>query len=426
MASTEHPAVAFIGLGAMGVLMARHLCTSGFPVTGYDLLPAAVQSLVSVGGKSASSPAEVAATADIVILMVATADQITSAMFAPQTGVVHGLRKGATLIAHGTVPPTFPAEVQSRLSDEYGRGDVAMIDAPVSGGTARAVNGTLSIMVSSDDMSSLERPDAQAVLECMAGTVYPIPGGLGSAMKVKVLNQLLCGIHIVDTSEILGFAAVLGLSPRALYEHVTARGASAKKTAAWNWMFEDRGPRMLQEKWMPCSSAVSIILKDVNIVVAEAKRVGVLCELPATAKKVLDEAVAQGLVREDDSGVVRVYTGTAKWTECVKLGVSAQEAKEKELTNMLCDAMESIHLLATFETLVFARGLGMMAEEAQIQQWFGILAGAAGASTIFSEIMPKLLKDPTRFRTFSDVLEQHRDLAQRHLRSLVRFLQPLT
>jgi 3-hydroxyisobutyrate dehydrogenase len=138
---------------------------------------------------------------------------------------------------------------------QRGRGDIHFIDAPVSGGALRAANGTLSIMAGGPD-EALE--SGRFLLEAMSDTskLYLVPGGIGAGSNMKMVHQVLAGIHILGASEAMGFAAQLGL-------HADTTAEAIKESSAWTWMHENRLQRMLEEDWNPGASALTIILKDV-------------------------------------------------------------------------------------------------------------------------------------------------------------------
>jgi 3-hydroxyisobutyrate dehydrogenase len=156
------------------------------------------------------------------------------------------------LLMCSTGPPEYVPAIQKRLQ-ELGRSDVFVVDAPVSGGTIRAADGTLTILASGDEKALTE---ARPVLDAMAGKfLNVIPGGLGAGTKVKMVHQVLAGIHIVMASEAMGFAARLGLNTREVYGLVgESEGAS--------WMFGNRGGHMI-ERDEKVYSALNIIVKDV-------------------------------------------------------------------------------------------------------------------------------------------------------------------
>jgi 3-hydroxyisobutyrate dehydrogenase len=244
--------IAFLGLGAMGFGMATNLLKSGFSITGFDVYPPTLSRFAAAGGKTASTPRDAVKGCQYVIFMVATAAQILSALFDEKDGAVAELERDATLILCSTGPPDHAPNVR-RLLDGRGRGDVKIVDAPVSGGAIRAANGTLTILVSGEEDAIVA---AKPVLDAMAGKyLHVIHGGLGKGTKVKMVHQVLAGIHIVMTSEAMGFAAALGLNTKLAYEHLK-RGEGA------SWMFENRVPRMLVDDPV-IYSALNIIAKDV-------------------------------------------------------------------------------------------------------------------------------------------------------------------
>jgi 3-hydroxyisobutyrate dehydrogenase len=245
--------VAFLGLGAMGFGMATNLVKRGFPVTGFDVYAPTLERFVAAGGKAAATPREAVRGARYVVFMVATAAQILSALFDGETAAILELQRGATVVLCSTGPPEHVPNVRALLDGKYDRRDVELVDAPVSGGTIRAAAGTLTILASGPE-TSLEA--ARPVLDAMAGEkLYIVPGGLGAGTKVKMVHQVLAGIHIAMTSEAMGFAAALGLNTRQAFEHL-------KQSDADSWMFDNRVPHMLDSD-PTIYSALNIIVKDI-------------------------------------------------------------------------------------------------------------------------------------------------------------------
>lgn len=245
------PKIAFIGLGAMGMGMAVHLIQDGFRVSGYDINPMALETLIAMGGIAAPSPRDCVQHASFLICMVSNSRQAPNALFAKSTVAVFGLAQNAIVILCSTVAPNFPKEVLRDILQHFQRPDIQLIDCPVSGGTIRAAQGTLTIL-SSGSAGALNK--AQPILESMSEKVYRIEGGLGAANKVKLINQHLAGVHIDVSAEAMGLAATLGLNTKDFYE--TVLGSSAQ-----SWMFENRVPHMLSNDWTP-HSALNIFVKD--------------------------------------------------------------------------------------------------------------------------------------------------------------------
>lgn len=249
----QSPKIAFAGLGAMGYGMAAHLVKSGFPVTGFDVYQPALDRFLNEGkgASAAKTPKEAVRDVDFFICMVANSMQATPLFFDGKMGAVAALKENATVIMCSTVAPAYIDEIQSRLKEE-GRPDIRLIDSPVSGGAGRAADGTLSVFASGakDDVEN-----ARAVLQCMSGKLYEIPGGVGGGSKAKLIHQIFAGINIAMANEAMGLAAVAGMDTREVFERL--RGSEA-----CSWMFENRVPHML-DAGLGRYSAMTIIAKDV-------------------------------------------------------------------------------------------------------------------------------------------------------------------
>ena len=397
------PKVGFIGLGAMGFAMSTHLVRVGFPVIGYDIYTPTVErwqgackEISNSRATIAHSPAETVKSADILLLMVANHHHVHSALFDEKVGAVHGLPKDITVVINATIPPTQPTEVRRRLTEEFGRDDVKLVDCPVSGGVARSTNGTLTMMLAADDAAILKQSQVQQVLKAVSSegkTLYTIPGGLGAGQSAKALNQVQAGIHIVSASEIMGLAAVLGADTQSFFEYLTSSDESqaTKKVVGWTWMIENRGPRMLSAT-PPLASMTLIIHKDVGIIEEEEKRLNI--ELPLL-NKAFDylNIVMETDAKADDSIIVQHYLGkgSSKQNLVVEsVGRKRDDQSKLEKTLAKCNAI--IHLNSAFETIKFSESLDLTGPE-QRKQWFSIISGAAGGSTVFSEVIPLAFAD---------------------------------
>lgn len=399
------PNVGFIGLGAMGFAMSTHLVKTGFPVTGYDIYGPTLERWQSTcdevpnsRAKTATSPSEAVKDASVICLMVANHHHVHSALFDEKVGAVHALPNGATVIIHATIPPTQPAEVRKRLTQEFNRPDIKLIDAPVSGGVARSINGTLTIMVSADDPANLEQPDAKTVLQNVASkgkTLYAIPGGLGGGESAKALNQVMCGIHIASASEIIGLAAIVGADTQKFFDYLVSKDSAGKPVIGWSWMFENRGPRLLSAT-PPMASATSIIDKDVGIIRDEERRLNVELPLLNNASDVIT-AVMKTHASADDSCIAQYYLGFDSDRQNLVVeragNPTAAAADQDKLIKDVANAHAVIHLTSAYETTIFAKALDLVSAE-QKKQWFSIISGAAGGSTIFSEVIPLAFADP--------------------------------
>ena len=246
------PRIGFCGLGAMGFGMATHLVKTGYAVTGYDVLLSAMERFVAAGGLPSASLADSATRKQFYVAMVASAQQAQPALFA-ENGIVKALPTGATLLLCSTVPSSYARSVEMGLKD-VGRDDIFLIDAPLSGGAVRSATGELSVMVGA---SAAAIKQAGWLLEKISAPsrLFIVDGGIGAGSNMKMVHQVLAGIHILAVSEAYGFGARLGLGRQDVHEAVV-------KSEAWSWMFENRSKRVLQEDYSPGGSAVSIILKD--------------------------------------------------------------------------------------------------------------------------------------------------------------------
>ena len=291
--------VTFVGIGAIGLPMATAVAAEGFEVTGVDF-SAEQRAAAEQKGLAAAPDAGSAAEADAVIVMVATGDQLRAAVLGSAEGGPGGegllarMRPGTGLIVMSTVGPEA---VQELVGPAAERG-VQLVDAPVTGGIARAASGDLRLFVSGDPTAVESQ---RALLESM-GTVVGCREQVGRGQSFKAVNQLLCAVHIVAGAEALALAEKLGLEPAEVLEAVSGG-------AAGSFMLSDRGPRMLEGLDAQVASAVSIFVKDSGLVSEIAESVGMEAPLLEAAKKKYAEAADAGWAGRDDSQVIQTYRG---------------------------------------------------------------------------------------------------------------------
>jgi 3-hydroxyisobutyrate dehydrogenase len=282
--------VGWLGLGAMGAPMAGCLARAGHAVVAYDVVPGRAAVLAADGVRAAESVTGAVRDAELVAIMVATPDQVDEVLFGPG-GAAAALAPGTVVMIMATVGPEVVAEVAARLG-----GGVAVVDAPVSGGVRRAAAGDLLIMVSgADDAVGRARPLLDALARS-APVVGPAPG---DGQRMKLVNQLLCGVHIAAAAEALAFAESLGLDPGACWR-VLRDGAAA------SFMFEDRGARMAGGEFEPPRSALDIFVKDMGLVSAAAEHTGAAAPLTAVTRRLYQEGHERGLGRMDDAALIEV------------------------------------------------------------------------------------------------------------------------
>jgi putative dehydrogenase len=284
-------AVGVIGLGSMGLGVARTLLSKGFAVYAYDVRPQVVKALAREGGKACANPGEVGARASVVITLVVNAEQTQEVLFG-RGGAASRMTRGSVVIASATVAPAYAEELGARLKSI----GVHMIDAPVSGGAAKAAVGQLSIMASGTREAFAR---AQPVLDAIAAKVYRLGDAPGMGSKVKMINQLLAGVHIAASAEAMALGIRAGVDPNVLYEVIS-------NSAGSSWMFQNRVPHILAGDYTPLS-AVNIFVKDLGIVLDSARKATFPLPLTATAHQMFLMAGAHGHGLEDDSAVVKVF-----------------------------------------------------------------------------------------------------------------------
>ena len=285
--------VGWIGLGAMGSPMAGCVARAGFDLSAYDIDPARAEALAAHGVKPATSIGEAAGRADVLVVMVATPDQVESVLFGDDPAG-DALAPGATVMIMATVGP---APMQ-RWSERLGQQQVDVVDAPVSGGMVRAGAGDLLIMVGGA-APAVDR--VRPLLDAMARNAPHVGTAPGDGQKVKLVNQLLCGVHIAAAAEALALAEAMQLDPAATWE-VLRGGAAA------SFMLDDRGARMVHGT-DEVKSALDIFVKDMGLVTDAARAGGLTAPLAEAAEQLYLAGHRAGLGRRDDSAVIEVLRG---------------------------------------------------------------------------------------------------------------------
>jgi 3-hydroxyisobutyrate dehydrogenase len=285
--------VGWIGLGVMGLPMAGNVARAGHDVTAYDIDPGRAASLADDGVKPATSISQAATGAEVLVLMVATPAQVDGVLFG-EDPATSSLGPGAVVMIIATVGP---AAVQ-RWAERLGQQRVEVVDAPVSGGVRRAAEGDLLVMVGGAD-SAVQR--VQPVLDAMAGHAPVVGLAPGDGQKVKLVNQLLCGVHIAAAAEALAYAEALGLDAPATWQ-VIREGAAA------SFMLNDRGERMVQPS-DEVKSALDIFVKDMGLVLDAGRATSFPSPLASAAEQLFLAGHRAGLGRRDDSSVIEVLRG---------------------------------------------------------------------------------------------------------------------
>lgn len=285
--------VGVIGLGAMGAGMARSLRRTGFAVQVFDVRAEAAQAFAAEGGAAAVSPAALAAQCAVVVSVVVNAQQTEEVLFGPQ-GCAAAMRPGSVFVMCSTVDPNWSAALEGRLA----KMGLLYLDAPISGGAARAASGEMTMMTSGVPAAYAK---CGAMLDAMAAKVYRLGDAAGVGSKVKIINQLLAGVHIAAAAEAMALGLREGVDAAALYEVIT-------HSAGNSWMFENRMAHVLAGDYAPLS-AVDIFVKDLGLVLDLARASKFPLPLSSTAHQMFMQASSAGFAREDDSAVIKIFPG---------------------------------------------------------------------------------------------------------------------
>ena len=285
--------VGVIGLGAMGLGIAKTLRSNGFAVHVCDVRPGAAEEFAKDGGVACASPAEVAAGVSVVVSVVVNAAQTEAVLFGEQ-GVAVAMQPGSTFVMCSTVDPNRSIALEARLADL----GVLYVDGPISGGAAKAASGQMTMMTSATPAAYAA---AGHVLDAMAGKVYRLGNKAGAGSKVKIINQLLAGVHIAAAAEAMALGLREGVDAAAIYDVIT-------HSAGNSWMFENRMAHVLAGDYTPLS-AVDIFVKDLGLVLDTARASKFPLPLAATAHQMFMQASTAGYAKEDDSAVIKIFPG---------------------------------------------------------------------------------------------------------------------
>ena len=280
--------VGFIGLGIMGSGMTHNLLRASVDLTVYNRSPERMQPLANAGAATAASPAVLAAAVDVVFLCVSDTPDVEQVLFGEE-GVLQGAKSGSLVVDMSTISPAATRQFAERLAE---RG-VAMIDAPVSGGSEGAAKGTLSIMVGGD-AADVER--ARPYLEAMGSTITHL-GPIGSGQSCKLVNQILVVVNMLATAEALVFAEASGLDLERTREAVVGG-------AAGSWMLANRGPQAIRRDWRP-GFTIDLQQKDLRLVLEAADQTGAPVLATSTVFQLYRTLQREGLGAEGNHALLK-------------------------------------------------------------------------------------------------------------------------
>jgi len=282
--------IGFIGLGIMGKPMAKNLLRAGYPLVVYDVVPAPVAELVAAGAEPGTSCADVASRSDVVITMLPNSPDVRDAVLGPG-GVLEGALPGTILVDMSSIAPLASREIAAQLAE---RG-VAMLDAPVSGGEPKAIEGTLAIMVGGPEPVFDEMKE---MLSKMGASVTRV-GDIGSGNVAKLANQIIVGLNIAAVGEAMVLATKAGVDPARVFQAI--RGGLAGST-----VLEAKMPLILARNFKP-GFRIELHIKDLANAVETAQSLGVPSPLSEEALLMMRTLAAEGHARDDHGGLVQYY-----------------------------------------------------------------------------------------------------------------------
>ncbi len=278
----------------MGAAMARNLQARHYAVTVRDIRPEAQAQAQAWGMAVSASPAELAAAVDVIAIVVVNAAQIADVLFGtPECpGIVAGSRPGQTVLLCSTIAPDDTIGFADRLAAS----GLVVIDAPISGGPARALSGEMSMMLAGPE-AALQAIDA--LLADLAKSRFHLGASVGDAARAKLVNNLLAGINLAAGAEALALGIRLGLQPQAIFDIISASSGNS-------WIFQDRMGRAIQDDFAP-RAAAPVLTKDLGLAVALATSVQAQTPLGAVAHAKFQETVARGWAALDDAAILKTY-----------------------------------------------------------------------------------------------------------------------
>lgn len=282
--------VGFIGLGIMGRPMAKNLLKAGYSLVVYDIVKAAVDELTQAGAEAGTSPKDVAQKSDLIITMLPNSPHVKEAVLG-KNGVAEGIKPGTILVDMSSIAPLASKEIAEELTKVGG----IMLDAPVSGGEPKAIDGTLSIMVGGPEDAFNK---VESVLKVMGSSVVLI-GDIGSGNMTKLANQIIVALNIAAMSEAMVLASKAGVNPEKVYQAI--RGGLAGST-----VLDAKAPMVLNRNFKP-GFRIELHIKDLMNAMDTAHEVGVPAPLTSQILETMHALKVDGKAGLDHSGIIQFY-----------------------------------------------------------------------------------------------------------------------
>lgn len=281
--------IGFIGLGIMGKPMSRNLLKAGHKLVVYDIVPQAVDEIMSEGAEGARSAKEVAERCELVITMVPNSPHVKAAIFG-ENGVAEGIKPGSLVVDMSSIDPGVSREVGAELK----KMGVRFLDAPVSGGEPKAIDGTLAIMVGGDQK---DFDEAKPIFDAMGSAV--LCGEIGAGQVTKLANQIVVALNIAAVGEALVLAMKSGVDPDLVYKAI--RGGLAGST-----VMDAKAPMMMDRNFKP-GFRISLHIKDLQNALSAGQNTGTPLPLTAFAMEMMQAVKIDGLLEADHSALVHFH-----------------------------------------------------------------------------------------------------------------------
>jgi len=287
--------IGFIGLGIMGLPMAKNLLKAGYSVKGYDIVPERVQALVAAGALAGNSAKDAAEFGQVVITMLPNSPHVKEAVLG-RNGVLEGAKPGTILIDMSSIAPLVSQEIAARAREK----GVIMLDAPVSGGEPKAIEGTLAIMVGGPKETF---DQVQDILSAMGSSVVHV-GDIGSGNIVKLANQIIVALNIAAMSEAMVLATKAGVKPEKVFEAI--RGGLAGSA-----VLNAKVPLVLQRNFKP-GFRIELHIKDLQNALDTAHELGVPVPLSSLVMEIMQALKTEGKAQDDHGGIIQFYEKLAQ------------------------------------------------------------------------------------------------------------------
>jgi 2-hydroxy-3-oxopropionate reductase len=281
--------IGFVGLGIMGKPMSKNLLKAGYSLVVYDIVAAALEEVVGAGAEKGSSPKDVAARTDVIITMLPNSPHVKEAVLG-KNGVIDSARPGSILIDMSSIAPLVSREVAGKLAEKK----IRMLDAPVSGGEPKAIDGTLSIMVGGN---KADFDEYFPLLKAMGASVV-LCGEIGAGNVTKLANQIVVAANIAAVSEALVLATKAGVNPDLVYQAI--RGGLAGST-----VMDAKAPLMMDRKFNP-GFRINLHIKDLNNVLDTAREIAAPTPLTDEVMSMM-QSLKEEFGNSDHSALVRYY-----------------------------------------------------------------------------------------------------------------------